>query len=151
MKLYAGEIYAFALGGALSWLATYFYLTREKRVIAEIKSNLDTLDAYHDLTKPQRLRMRPPLFGGGTRIPLASDEQILSIYGWAVRKLEYLKIPKKQLSPTMLAAEIIICEELLGLTYVHALRALLRTKNLDELQKTLHNVTAEISAEENSN
>ncbi len=151
MKLYAGEIYAFALGAALSWLITYFYLTREKRIIAEIKSNLETLGEYHDLNKQQRLRMLPPLFGGGTGIPLASDEQILSIYGWAIRIQENSKIPKKQISPTILAAEIIICEELLGLTYFHAVRALLRTKNLNELQQNLHDVTAEISAAEISN
>lgn len=43
MKLHAGEIDAFALGAAIGWFVTYFALTRDRRIIAKIKSNLELL------------------------------------------------------------------------------------------------------------
>jgi hypothetical protein len=112
MKLYAEEIYVFALGAAISWLATYFILTREKRMISRIKSELQSLAGYHNLTQHQYGRTLPPLLGGAT-LPLASDEKILTTYGWAVRIREKSG-SLKQLSPTILAAEVIICEQLWG-------------------------------------
>jgi hypothetical protein len=142
------EINAFALGAFLSWGITYFFLRHEKRTIAKIKSSLEFLASYHTLTAKQSHRISPSL---GGKPPLASDEEILAIYDWAVRLRADKSGSYKQLSPTTLAAEVIICQELLGLTNVHAVRALLRTKNLDELQQKLHEVTAEISSEKISN
>lgn len=152
MKLYAGEIDAFALGAALGWLVTYFVLTRDKRIVGEIKSKLELLAGYHDLTKEQYRRTMPPLVGGAA-LPLASDETILGIYRSVVRiqadKLSGQSL--RRLSPTMLAAEIIICRELLGLTPVHAVRVLLRSKNLNEIKQNLQDVTDELSAQQISN
>jgi hypothetical protein len=122
----------------------------KKRMISRIKSELQSLAGYHNLTQHQYKQTLPPLFGGSATLPLTSDEKILTTYNWAVRIREESGSLKK-LSPTILAAEVIICEQLLGLTHVHAVRALLRTKNLDDLLQNLHDVTAEISAEENSN
>jgi hypothetical protein len=150
MELYDGEIDAFTLGAAIGCLATFFILTREKRAISRIKSDLQLLACHHNLTEYQYKQTLPPLFGGSATLPLASDEKILTTYDWAVRIREESR-SLKRLSPTILAAEVIICEKLLGLTHIHAVRTLLRTKDLDELQQNLHDVTAEISAEENSN
>jgi hypothetical protein len=77
--------FSFALGAAISWLATYLVLTHEKRMISRIKSNLDSLAGYHNLTQHQYTQIHPPLYGGSASIPLASDEQILNTYNWAVR------------------------------------------------------------------
>ena len=75
---------------------------------------------------------------------LASDEEILSAYAWAERLRRDSTGSYKRLSPTMLAAEATVCQRLLGLTQVHAIRILLRTKNLNDLQKSLRDVCAEI-------
>jgi hypothetical protein len=85
MKLYAEEIDAFALEAAISWLATYFILTHEKRMISRIKSELQSLAGYHNLTQHQYKQTLPPLFGGSATLPLASDEKLLTTYDWAVR------------------------------------------------------------------
>jgi hypothetical protein len=81
MKLYEEEIDAFALGAAISWLATYFILKREKRMISRIKSELRSLACHHNLTEYQHRQTFPPLFGGCETLPLASDEKILTTYG----------------------------------------------------------------------
>ena len=145
MKIYAGEIYAFMLGGALSWIATYLRLTNDKRAIARIKSDIELLSAYHTLDKRQYdMTQFGPLFARSS----ITDDVILDTY-CRVLKISADKAGSdfKKVRPTLLAAEIIICERILGLTGIHAFRTLLRIKDLRELQKSLHDVSVEISSE----
>ena len=59
--------------------------------------------------------------------------------------LEVRRNPRIKLHPTTLAAEIVICEKLLGLTATHAFRALIRTKDWGDLEKNLRAVAVEIA------
>ncbi len=138
MKITDHEVWAFLLGAGLSWLATYLSLTREKRIIAHIKHNVDWLGLYHGLTAPQRGRTYYPT-------DLVSDEEALAAYSWALQYWKNPMLPSIKLSPTLIAAEVIICEKLLGLTRKHAIRVLIRTKDFRDLEKNLRDVTSEIS------
>jgi hypothetical protein len=138
MRIYDSEIYAFILGAGLSWAVTYFSLTREKRLIDNIKRNVDQLGGYHGLSPGRYMKTIYPT-------GLASDEEILAAHSWALQTLQVRTSPPIKLSPTVLAAEVIICEKLLGLTAVHAIRVLMRTKDCRDLEKNLRDVTAELA------
>jgi hypothetical protein len=151
MKLYADEFYAFALGAAISWVATYRALTKDRRLVAAVRSNINLLSDFNGLSKNQYRKTLPPLTGSAE--VLVSDERIRTAYNAVTRSQQHKLVSKdfKRLNPAMLTAETIICEELLGLTYTHAVRALLRINSLGDLPEVLQQVAAEIAAEETKN
>lgn len=126
-------VLVFILGAMVGWAVAYFVLTKEKRIVSNIRREIDYLGLYHDL--PQTL-YRKTIFPN----PMVSDEEVLAAYRWA---LGYLgKIPKVKLPPKQLAAEVIICERLFGLTSRDAAKALMETKgNLEWLKRLKRSIS----------
>jgi hypothetical protein len=87
----------------------------EKNLISDIRKEITFLGAFHDLNQAQWLKV---VTADSTKA-LATDEQILRVYRWAN---DLKKSGNTKLSPTLLAAEVIICEALLGLSSAHAVR-----------------------------
>src|SRR5262249_22757675 len=113
------QIVAFFLGTAIGSLITYWYLTRDKRTIDAIRRDVDLLGVYHELSDAQYREAQYPT-------KLVTDEQILVLQRWSAQACHRLKNEQKiSLSAVRLTAEIIICEELLGLTRFDAFRALI--------------------------
>ena len=139
MRITEHEISVFlwgaAIGTAIGSVITYLTTTREKRIVSRVRHDIDLLGCFHDLTPAQYRKTNYP------NAELSSDERILEVYGWAERWKKSRK-PKKsenKIASTWLAAEVIICEGLLGLSAADAIGAGLRFKSLDDL-KTLRNV-----------
>ncbi len=131
------EIFAFCIGAAVGSVITYYNVTREKRAISSIRDNICLLASYHNLTPAQS---NQTLFSDRTK-QIASDDRILDVYRWALRvisarpQLRYSD--GRKMSATILTAEVIICEELLGLDSmdaVHALRSIRDFKDLGSLR-----------------
>jgi len=122
--------YGSVVGSVITYYVTYYNLTREKRIISNVRRQLGHLELFHDLTQREYDKLQ-------FSRDFVSDERILTFYGWAQRvtKGETSKELRK-LEPTSLAAEVIICEQLLGLSASDAVQALLNCEDLDEL-KTL--------------
>ena len=139
MRIHGNEIYSFLLGAGLSWLATFLSLTRDRRLIANIKRDVRSLAAFHNLDQGQYRRTEYPT------ADLVSDKEYLDAYLRALRMLRTKTTPPLRLNPTLLTAEIIICEKLLGLSSVHAVRVLMRTKDFMNLEKNLRDVSDEIA------
>src|SRR5579863_3926123 len=95
----------FALGAATSWAITYYVLTYERRTVSEIKSEIEILAGYHDLTERQHQRTMTRW----ATPPLASDEKIVGIYRSVIQMRENKLTGKslKRFRATVLAAEII--------------------------------------------
>lgn len=118
----------FLLGSAAGSIVTYWYVTREARLIRRIRKDMSLLGMFHDLTPGQyRLTM-----DAESTESLISDKQILVVYRKSLMMTTKTLGPVK-IHPERLAAEIIICEDLLGLSVVDATRALQNAKTLDEL------------------
>ena len=136
------KIFAFLLGaaiGSIGSIVTYYNSTREKRIVSNVRSNIERLAYYHALTPGQYRKTIYP-----TKI--ASTERILEVYYWARRLIKEdgrtIKDCRIKLHPTRLAAEAIICEELLGLSRYDAYRALLNAKKPGDLRGLLSEAIA---------
>jgi hypothetical protein len=123
MRITEDVITAFTSGGALGSIITYFYVTREKRAISSIRKDISFLSMYFDLNPGQRHRTRD---AEATK-EIVSDDRILKAYRWAREAKSVLK-----LNPERLAANIIIFEELLGLTAGDAIKAMKNVEYLDD-------------------
>jgi hypothetical protein len=151
MRITEHEISVFlwgaAIGAAIGSIITYLNTTREKRIVSRVRHDIDNLGGFlfDELTPAQCKRTRYP------NAELVSDKQILEVHRWAEQWKKYRKSynfrppayarfdsRENKISPTLLAAEVIICEELLGLSADDAIIACLRFKSLDDL-KTLRN------------
>ena len=102
-------INAFVIGAVLGSVITYFYATREKRAISDIRDRMSSLSDYLDLNRVQRSRTSSP----DAMKELVSDDNILKVYHWACQAKSVYK-----LNPRRMAAFAIIFEEL-GLTHDH--------------------------------
>src|SRR5262249_13044626 len=123
---------AFFLGAALGSIVTYLYLTREKRLIARIRRDISLLGHYHELDKAQ---YRKIITDRATE-ELANEQQVLAVCEWSLLATKDEPLQHLQnVGPERLAAETIICEELLGLTRADAIHALTASKTLDDLSK----------------
>jgi hypothetical protein len=100
----------------------------EKKLISAIREDMTLLAAFHNLNNAQWHKV---ISTDATKA-LANDEQILRVYRWA-NALK--KSGNTKLSPIRVAAEVIICEGLLGLSSAHAIRALHSGKTLDDLRE----------------
>jgi hypothetical protein len=129
------EIYLLLLGAVMGSSITYYYLTRESRIIFEVRDDIDTLAMYVDLTPRQRAQADYP------NAELVSDKRILELHDWSRRykksKGPWPKKNKRKIHPIRLTALIIICEELLGLSSADAFQANAKAKNLDDLRTLL--------------
>jgi hypothetical protein len=126
------EIFWLLSGAVIGWLLTYWHLTKEKRIISYIRDDIGLLIFHHELSKAQWRRVQ----GGQHAIKeLAHDQLVLEFFRWAqeVRNDYHIQGVKK-IHPIRLAAEAIICQELLGLPHAVALRVLLHIKTLDEIR-----------------
>ena len=123
MKITEHEGWTFLIGAAVGSIVTYYYLMREKRIIFNVRRDIDHLGNFHDLTPVQ---YRQTIYPN----TIASDQRILELHRWA----QQAKKSGVKLDPTRLAAEAIICEELLGLSSFDAVKALLAAKSLNNLR-----------------
>jgi hypothetical protein len=119
------EIPAFLLGAGVAWLATYFSLTRERRLVLSIRSDAEHLASYHRDLLPKRRHYRgvapPPPQRWYCGDNVITDEEILAIYRWAKEGRRRYELP-----PARLTAERIVCEKMLGLPEEVAIRAAVR-------------------------
>jgi hypothetical protein len=129
-EIWAFLYWAFLLGAAIGSIVTYFIATREKRIISSVRREVHHLASFHDLTPTQWHKTEYPT-------TLVSGEQILALRRWAKQSAQSRKKSGIKLDPTRLAAEVIICEELLGLPRELALSALINAKDLNDLRNKL--------------
>ncbi len=135
MRITEHEIWAFLLGAAIGSFITYLNLTREKRIISSIRNYIAHLSLLHNLSPAQYRRVDNPK----AIVRIASDERVLDTYRWALgvtsemRRLRVRCSDGSKLGPKRLAAEVIICEELLGLSAMDAVQALRDAKSPDDL------------------
>jgi hypothetical protein len=122
---------AFVLGAALGSFITYYILTRERRIVADVLRNVSFLAGYHELTEAQQDRVYR--LGRGLE-EIASREQILSAYSWAQLVRKENKGYGGKSNTGRLAAEVIICQQLLGLSPADAMQAWLRAKSLEDFR-----------------
>jgi len=121
MRITEHEISALLIGAAIGSIVTYY---NEKRIISNVRRDIDLLGSHHELTTAQYRNAIYPT-------TIVSDERILELYRWAP---QLRKSGRVKLNPTQLAAEVIICEELLGLTRYDAIQALNNAKYLHDLR-----------------
>jgi hypothetical protein len=118
------------LGVGLGAISTYWIVTRERRIISKIRGSIDFLSSYHTLTNAQNRQIQ-------NSEALVSDKEILAYYRLSLecktlsRKRPDDPINKKR--PFTIAAEIIICERVFGLSHLEAIHAL-RGPNEDRLR-----------------
>jgi hypothetical protein len=125
MRITEHELWVFFAGATIGSIVTYRFATREKRIILRIRENICFLGYYHKLTFDQSHQTARP----EATLEIASDQEVFRVYRWAERRVKGIRI--KKISPTLLAAEEIICGKLLGLTGDEAASAV--TKSLEEL------------------
>ena len=100
----------------------------EKSLISQIRKDIVLLGYFHNLNRVQFSKVGT---ADDTK-ELATDEQVLKVYRWAN---DLKKSGNTKLSPIRMAAEVIICEGLLGLTSAHAVQALHSGKTLYDLRE----------------
>jgi hypothetical protein len=114
------EIWVFLLGAAIGSIVTYWNLNTKARIISRVRREVDSLAGFHMLSSAQRDETRYP-----TR--LVSGRQILLLHRWALEARHRVKKDYKiRVNAVVLTAEVIICEQLLGLDRIDALLALIR-------------------------
>jgi hypothetical protein len=133
MRITEQAIYAFFIGAAVGSIFTYWYVTREKRIIAEVRSRIETLGHFHDLTEAEHQKI--------ISNDVASNDEILAFYHWGLLVKRPAKHLKK-LDPIAVAAEAIICEKLLGRARRDAIKALLQAKRADDYRTLLPRKTS---------
>ena len=148
MQITQHEITAFFLGAAFGSAITYWYVTIELRIISGVRRTIDTLVSFHELSREQSRKARNPT-------QLASSEEILKVYQWAEAGCERIKKEYHvKISPILLTAEAIICEQLLELDRTDAWPVLLKCKrerrHFSEIGALLAERTA-ASADQKSN
>jgi hypothetical protein len=135
MRVTEHELSWLLLGAAIGSAVTYWHLTKEKRIIAGVRGDLAFLANFHELNKAQYRK----LMSKDATEELVDDQQVLMFYRWAQR-LKNASPPIsgiKKINTIRVAAEVIICQELLGLSYGDAVRTLLNAKHLDDLRTLL--------------
>ena len=100
----------------------------EKRLISDIRRDMTLLGDFHNLNRAQFSKVGT---ADDTK-ELATDEEVLRVYRWAN---DLKKSGNTKLSPIRMAAEVIICEGLLGLSSAHAVQALHSGKTLNDLRE----------------
>jgi hypothetical protein len=128
------EIVAFVLGAAIGSIVTYWNLTREKRAVANIRYKISNLGQSLNLSRAQYKSVITP----EATAKFVSDDRILTVYRW-VRETQ----SRHKLSPTALAATIILFEELLGLYAQDAIRAMTEVKYVADLAAYVQKIQAE--------
>jgi hypothetical protein len=117
----------FVAGAAIGSIVTYWIATREKRIILRIREKICYLGSFHELTTDQhRQTIRPT-----ATLKMASDQEVLQCYHWAVNAKRNSIAGRnmlKKTSPTLLAAETIICEKFFGLSMEDAASALSKSR-----------------------
>jgi hypothetical protein len=158
MRLFGSQLNAFACGMAAGWLVAYLSLTHERRTVKGVRKAVVELADYHDLNSAQSRLLR--------HRDLATDDEVREVYRW-VRKIPLndtnrpwfvsrevwrwvrtlvIGLPIAQ-HPRIMAAEVLLCTKVLGLTEFHATRALVRSKTLSDVKQALAAVTAQIEEE----
>jgi hypothetical protein len=143
LRIHEAEIYYFLSGAGLSWLATYLTLTHKRRTVANVKRKIDLLSLFHQNLTPKQHRQLEEA--------ASDDKECWRFYLWAREVLQpndKLYPYRNKISPTMLAAEAILCVKVLGLTSLHAqavlARAVKRTNpNLGDFEEILEEVIAD--------
>ena len=158
MRHFADQLDAFACGMAAGWLVTYLSLTHERRTVKGVRQAVVELADYHDLNSAQSRLSRSR--------GLATDEEVREVYRWVRRipsndtnrpwfvgreawrwaRTLVVGLPTAQ-HPRIMAAEVLLCTKVLGLTVDHATRTLARSKTQGDIRQTLAAVTAEIEEE----
>jgi hypothetical protein len=123
-------IWALALGAAIATIIAYVTLTREKRIISNVRDRMRHLSDSHGL------QYERAVFPQSTEV--ATDEEILALYRWAQ---EFGKSARTELDPIAIAAEALICEKLLGLSRFDVIKALQNAKSAYELGTYLQKKT----------
>jgi hypothetical protein len=126
MRITEHEISWLLLGAAIGWLVTYWHLTKEKRIISSVRREIADLALYHNLTKDQ---YRKACYTEG----LVDDQQIMQLYHWTQKRIS-TSTRLKKVGPIVVVAETIICEKVLGLSHIEAMRALLNAKDREDLR-----------------
>jgi hypothetical protein len=121
------QIEAFALGLIIGALVTWWIETRERRIVSNIRSRIETIGLFCDLTNAQARSLIGPCHW------LACDEEIISLYHWG-RKVRRSGI---KVDPKRLVALVIICEKLLGLSRTDAVKAMQQAKALKDYKTLL--------------
>ncbi len=139
MGIIENEIWAFVLGAAAGSIVTYYIATKEKRIVSKVRRDMSLLGSFHKLTQAQHLKNSEMSSESSTRNPneSLSDARILKVHDWARRFKEAKYFEPLELDPTRLAAEAIICEELLELTSHDAITILKNIKYLHEIPTVL--------------
>jgi len=143
MRITDHKIFTILLGaaiGSIGSIVTCYNSIREKRIVSNVRRNIERLAYYHALTPGQYRKTIYP-----TKM-IASTERILEFYYWARQLIKEdartIKDYRITLHPTRLAAEAIICEELLGLSRYDAYQALLNAKKPGDLRGLLSEAIA---------
>jgi hypothetical protein len=131
---------SFFLGAALSWAATFYVLTYDKRAIGRVRGCLSWLDAYQDLRGYRTYSETQGLF---SKKELGTDEEVIAYYKWA----RLCHTSNRKLDSHVLAAQALICVKVLGLSNQHALFALSRCDNLRDLRSKMVEVGEELNAD----
>ena len=127
------EIHAFLLGALVAWLATYTSLTREKRLVSRIRSDVALSASFQSLHDRSDLPLRYRNLFLGCGDDVVTDKEILAVYQWAK------KVEPRTNRAVRLSAETIICEKALGLTRKDAIHALRNSRLVEEIRAHLHN------------
>jgi hypothetical protein len=142
MRITEHEIWTFLVGAAVGSAITYWIVTREKRIISGVRSEIFMLASLHDLTDAQREQTSDL---SPKQQELVSDKEILQYYEWARRRRRDTRYGRRKIktSPIWIAAEAVICEKLLGLPSIRAegvfrvAESKGRIKTHDDLQKVI--------------
>jgi hypothetical protein len=158
MRHFADQLEAFACAMAAGWLVTYLNPTHERRTVKGVRKAVVELADYHDLNSAQSRLLRGR--------DLATDEEVREAYRWVRRiplndtnrpwfvsremwrwaRTLVIGLPIAQ-HPRIMAAEVLLCTKVLGLTEFHATRALVRSNTLGDVKQALAAVTAQIEKE----
>jgi hypothetical protein len=134
MRITEDVIAALISGAVLGSVITYFYVTREKRFIARVRKDISEISIYSNLSSTQFTQTVTP----ERTVEIVSDDRILKAYRWAREAKSVLK-----LNPERLAANIIIFEELLGLTARDAIQAMKSVEYLPDLPAYIQKIQTE--------
>jgi hypothetical protein len=122
---------AFLVGATLGSAITYLIVTHEKRIVTRVRHCVDHFALEHELAQHEYEKARFPYNESRRQTiypgTIGSDEEILALYNWAKKlrddPMMNSSVKKKLRNPIALAAEALICRELLGLEPADAVRA----------------------------
>ena len=112
-------IYIFLLGTAVGSAITYFAVTRDKRIISNVRKDIRNLSDIHELTSDELRKAESE--------EIASDQKILALHRWAIGMCHNLKKEHRiKIDAAYLTAEVIICGEFFGLDSLDATQIYVR-------------------------